>query len=116
MRVYRVPPGDAKGWLTGPWESGLPVSIGYASEGVDEAHVHPQLAEVYLVARGTSQLRVGAQTLELSAGNVVVVDAGEAHTFLTSSPDSMQFVLHVPAPPPGSDTHKTLVDRSTMGL
>lgn len=116
MRQYRVPLGDSKGWLAGPWESNLAVSIGYASEGIDEPHVHPILEEVYLVARGTSQLRVGHQTLHLAAGTVVIVEAGEPHTFLTSSPDYLHFVLQIPAPTPGAGAHKAPVDRSALGL
>ena len=69
----------SKGWLAGPWESSLPVSVGYAREGIDEPHLHPRITEVYLVARGASQLRVGIETVELSPGSVVVVDPGEAH-------------------------------------
>jgi mannose-6-phosphate isomerase-like protein (cupin superfamily) len=61
-----------------------------------EPHVHPILEEVYLVARGTSQLRVGHQTLHLAAGIVVIVEAGEPHTFLTSSTDYLHFVLQIP--------------------
>ncbi len=116
MRQYQIPADDPKGWLAGPWESNLPVSIGYASVGVDEPHVHPALAEVYLVARGTSRLRVGSDTLVLAPGIVVVVEAGEPHTFLASSKDYMHFVLHIPAPLPGSGGHKIAVDRSTLGL
>jgi mannose-6-phosphate isomerase-like protein (cupin superfamily) len=81
VRHHHVPLGAPKGWLAGPWESSLPVSIGYAFEGIDEPHVHPTLTEIYLVARGTSQLRVGAETVDLGPGSVVIVEPGEPHTF-----------------------------------
>jgi quercetin dioxygenase-like cupin family protein len=116
MRQCRVPLGGPKGWLAGPWDSSLPVSIGYASEGVDEPHLHPTLTEVYMVARGTSQLRVGLETLELVPGSVVIVDPGEPHTFLVSSPDYMHFVLHVPAQEPGPGADKVAVARTELGL
>jgi mannose-6-phosphate isomerase-like protein (cupin superfamily) len=116
MPQYREPLGHPKGWLAGPWESTLPVSIGYASEGIDEPQVHPALAEVYLVARGSSRLRVGSETLDLVPASVVIVEAGEAHTFLASSSDYMHFVLHVPAPQTGSGAHKVSVDTSTLGF
>ena len=116
MRHFRVPLGDPKGWLAGPWDSSLPVSIGYASEGVDEPHLHPTLTEVYMVARGTSQLRVGLETLELVPGSVVIVDPGEPHTFLISSPDYMHFVLHLPAQEPSPGAHKVAVARTELGL
>ena len=116
VRHLCVPLTDSKGWLAGPWESSLPVSIGYASEGIDEPHLHPTFTEVYLVARGTSQLRVGLETLELVPGSVVIVDPGEAHTFLASSPDYMHFVLHLPPQLPRSGVDKVAVDRSELGL
>jgi len=110
VRHHRVPLGVPKGWLADPWESNLPVSVGYAAEGIDEPHVHPTLTEVYLVARGTSQLRFGTETVELVAGCVVIVEPGEAHTFLASSPDYLHFVLHL-----GDDIRKLAVDRSQLG-
>jgi mannose-6-phosphate isomerase-like protein (cupin superfamily) len=111
VRRHRVPLGIPKGWLAGNWESNLPVSVGYAAEGIDEPHVHPTLTEVYLVARGTSQLRVGTETVEPGPGSVVIVEPGEPHTFLASSPDYLHFVLHL-----GDDTRKLAVDRSQLGL
>lgn len=116
MRHLRVPSKLSKGWLAGPWESALPVSLGYAAEGIDEPHVHPHLTEIYLVARGTSRLRVGLETIELSAGSVVIVDAGEPHTFLASSPDYLHFVLHVAPDSRHPDVRKELIDRSELGL
>lgn len=41
-----------KGWFVGPWNSNVPTPIGYANKGVDELHLHEQMFEVYLVARG----------------------------------------------------------------
>jgi mannose-6-phosphate isomerase-like protein (cupin superfamily) len=115
VRHHRVPLGVPKGWLAGPWESSLPVSVGYASEGIDEPHVHPTLTEVYLVARGTSQLRVGVETVELGPGSVVIVEPGEPHTFLTSSRDYLHFVLHLATNEPDK-IGKVAVDRSELGL
>jgi len=111
VRHFTVPPVSPKGWLAGPWESGLPVAIGYANEGIDEPHLHPDLTEIYLVARGASRLRVGRETVELAPGSVVLVEPGEPHTFLSSSPDYMHFVLHV-----GADATKVGVARSELGL
>jgi hypothetical protein len=54
MRHFTVPLDQRKGWLVGPWESNPPVAIGYASEGIDEPHLHPYLTEIYLVARGSA--------------------------------------------------------------
>lgn len=96
MRVERADPAAVKGWYLGPWNSELPISIGYAPQGIDDPHVHTRVSEIFLVARGTSQLRVGDQTVILSAGDVVVIEPGEPHTFLSSTPDYFHFVIHTP--------------------
>ncbi|MFL5734387.1 MAG: AraC family ligand binding domain-containing protein [Chloroflexia bacterium] len=95
MRIERAGPA-AKGWYAGPWDSGLQVSVGYANEGFNEPHEHTRLTEIYLVARGTSTMRVEQETLELQAGDVIIIEPGEAHTFLSSSPGYFHFVVHVP--------------------
>jgi hypothetical protein len=41
-------------WFVGPWNSSIPVAVGYANEGVDEPHFHAEMFEVYLVAQGRS--------------------------------------------------------------
>ena len=97
MRVERAIPGINKGWYLGPWNSGLAVSIGYATRGFDEPHLHQQMTEVYMVARGASQLRVSEQTVPLSAGDIIVLEPGEPHTFVDSTDDYFHFVIHTPA-------------------
>ena len=117
MRVEKADSTARKGWSVGPWNSDLAVALGYANAGVDEPHVHQHVTEVYLVARGSSLLRVEGQTLQLKAGDVAVIEPGEAHTFLSSSPDYFHFVVHVPGPtgrPFAED--KRAVARSRLGL
>src|SRR5262245_23185873 len=96
MRLERAQSSVDKGWYAGPWNSPLQISLGYANIGIDEPHVHTQITEIYLVARGTSTLRVERETLTQSAGDLIVVEPGEAHTFLESSPDYFHFVIHTP--------------------
>jgi len=96
MRLEKADPTAAKGWYAGPWNSNLEISVGYANQGVDEPHLHTRITEIYLVARGTAQIRVGRQTIYLSAGDMLSVEPGEAHTFLTSSLDYFHFVIHTP--------------------
>jgi hypothetical protein len=68
MRHERVTDA-AKGWLAGPWDSDLPVSLGFANRGLDEPHVHTQIAEIYLVARGTAaRRRSGSSARRSSSG------------------------------------------------
>ena len=107
----------AKGWCFGHWNSSLEVAVGYANEGIDDPHVHTRLAEVYLVARGTSVMRVEQETVELSSGDVIVIEPGEAHTFLSSSPDYFHFVVHTPGPTSDEARAERLaVSRSRLGL
>jgi mannose-6-phosphate isomerase-like protein (cupin superfamily) len=96
MRIERADTAEKKGWYAGPWNSELPVSIGYASAGVDEPHKHQRITEIYLVGRGCSQIRVNRDTLTLVAGDMLLVEPGEAHTFLESTPDYFHFVIQVP--------------------
>ena len=84
-----------KGWYTALFQPDLP-AIGYANAGIDEPHYHRELREVYLVARGSSTMIVDGARIELRAGDVVVIEPGEAHTFSDSSPYYFHFVLHCP--------------------
>lgn len=88
---------DPKGWYGGAWNWNLPVALGYANEGIDEPHEHAHLTEVYLVATGSARARVELLDVALRAGDVLVIDPGEAHTFVWSSEDYRHFVVHVPA-------------------
>lgn len=107
----------AKGWYAGPWDSSLPIPLGYANAGIDEPHVHTRLTEVYMVGRGSSEIRVEDTTVLLKAGDVIVVEPGEAHTFLSNSPDYFHFVAQIPGSP--SDdlrAEKQTVPRSRLSL
>jgi mannose-6-phosphate isomerase-like protein (cupin superfamily) len=108
---------NAKGWFAGPWDSDLAVSIGFANEGVDEPHVHSRITEVYLVSRGSATIRVENSTIELREGDALIIEPGEAHTFLDSSDDYLHFVIHTPGLA-GEDarTEKELVSRSRLRL
>ncbi len=117
MRLERADPEVAKGWYAGPWNSTLTVSIGYANEGIDDPHAHTRLTEIYLVARGTGEMRIEGETVRLAAGDMLVVEPGEAHTFLSSSPEYFHFVLHVPGlPPEEARADRAAVPRSRLAL
>jgi uncharacterized protein YjlB len=96
MRIERGQHSSNKGWYVGPWNSKLTVSIGYAHVGVDEPHLHTSIHEIYLVSRGSCHVRIERETVQLVAGDVLIVQPGEAHTFLQHSADYFHFVLHVP--------------------
>ena len=117
MRIEKADPHIAKGWYLGPWNAELPIAIGFANAGVDEPHLHRRMAEVYLIARGQVEMRVEQQTIVLEPDDIVVIAPGEAHTFLSSSPDHFHFVLQVPGLQ-GEEARqdKVAVPRSRLGL
>ena len=96
MQLLQPDPSLPKGWYAGPWNSRLTLSIGYAHQGIDEPHEQLRMTEVYLVARGWAEVRVEERTLRLGPGDMLVDEPGEAHTFLSSSPDYFHFVIHTP--------------------
>ncbi len=117
MRVEHADLAAAKGWYAGPWNSDLPIAIGYANAGIDEPHLHTQITEIYLVARGTSQICVEHETITLHAGDMIILEPGEAHTFLSNSPDYFHVVLHTPAlSGDNARREKQLVSRARLGL
>lgn len=117
MRLERADRSQPKGWYAGRWNSNLPISVGYATVGLDEPHLHTQIAEIYLVACGTAVMRVEQESIALSAGDMLVVEAGEAHTFLESSPDYFHFVIHAPGLAGGeARTEKQIVTHASLGL
>ena len=85
-----------KGWCVGPWNSTVPVAVGYAHGGVLEEHAHDQMNELYLVARGSATLTVSGREVRLGTGDVLVVEPGEEHAFLSMSSDYSHFVVQAP--------------------
>jgi mannose-6-phosphate isomerase-like protein (cupin superfamily) len=89
-------PPDGKGWFVGPWNSPVPVAVGWADRGVDLPHRHEEMNEIYLVARGQSVAVVDGREIPLAAGDMLVVEPGEEHTFRSSSADYLHFVVQTP--------------------
>ena len=87
---------EAKGWYFGPWKSSFGISVGFANQGIDEPHVHSEVTEIYLVARGSARVRVGQNTVSVREGDVLTVEPGEGHTFLENSSDYFHFVVQSP--------------------
>ena len=85
----------AKGWYLELCHPTLPF-IGFANQGVNERHYHRELREVYLIASGSSTIVVDGVSTTLHAGDVVVVEPGEVHTFVENTPDYFHFVLQCP--------------------
>ncbi len=117
MRIERANYSQDKGWYLGPWNSQLDLAIGYAHAGIDEPHLHTQVREVYLIARGSCSVCVEQETVHLMAGDVLIIEPGEAHTFLDYSNDYFHFVLHTPGlSGEQARAEKHVVDRTRLGL
>lgn len=106
-----------KGWYIGPWDSDLAIGVGYANKGIDDPQVHQQITEIYLVARGTAQIRIEQHTIQLQPGDIVIVEPGEAHTHLSHSPDYFHFVIQTAGAASAFPRHeKQPVTRAHLGL
>ncbi len=86
----------SKGWFVGPWNSAVPIPVGYANEGIQENHSHTHMYEIYLVAQGESTAVVNQQKIQLRPGDMLVVEPGETHTFTHSSNNYLHFVIQTP--------------------
>jgi mannose-6-phosphate isomerase-like protein (cupin superfamily) len=117
MRLARADGQPSKGWHLGPWNSDLTVSIGFANEGIDEPHLHERITEIYLVARGSATVRVEQETVVVGPGDVLVIEPGERHTFVSSSTEYLHFVVHAPGLQ-GDEAwlEKTAVTKAELGL
>lgn len=107
MRVLRAGT-DPKGWLAGPWESSLPIAIGYANDAIDEPHRHERTTEVYLVAAGEATIVVDSDVQRVHAGDVVIVEPQEVRSFRDATTEYRAFVLHVGGD--GSDREPVTTD------
>ena len=110
MILSTVETTQPKGWLVGPWNSPVPIPVGYANEGINELHYHAEMYEIYLIAKGESTALVNEQEVHLRAGHMLVVEPHEVHTFIHSSPDYLHFVLQVPYV--ANDKHSVTSKRS----
>ncbi|HRW11428.1 MAG TPA: cupin domain-containing protein, partial [Caldilineaceae bacterium] len=90
---------DSKGWFAGPWNSAVPVAVGYANEGIAVRHYHGEMYEIYLVAQGESVAIVNDERVPLKAKDVLIVEPSEVHTFVESTPDYFHFVIQSPFVP-----------------
>ncbi len=117
MRLEQADLTAAKGWYLGPWNSELTAAIGYANAAIDEPHLHRRITEIYLIAQGEAVARVEHETVRLTPGDVLVIEPGEAHSFVASSPEYLHFVVHLPAlPADEARADKVGVPRERLGI
>lgn len=62
---------------------------------VAAAHVHPFQTERFEIKQGTVGFRVGGDTIEAEAGDVIVVEPGTAHKFWNAGEGEAVFVTEV---------------------
>jgi len=96
MQLFKPRLDMPKGWYFGAWNSDQAISVGYANEGVNAPHYHQKMKEIYLIARGHAVMQVDDRIVELEAGDVIIIEPGEVHTFLDSSPDHFHFAIQTP--------------------
>src|SRR5262245_33613594 len=85
---------EPKGWLAGPWESGLPIGIGFASAAIDAPHRHERTTEVYLASAGAATAVVDGVEVLVRAGDVLIVEPQEVRSIRHATPDYRCFVVH----------------------
>lgn len=68
-------------------------------EGVNGPHRPDRMNEVCLVARGHSLAEVDGKRIRLQAGDMLVVEPGERHTFIESSHDYLHSFVQAPCTP-----------------
>ena len=97
---------------------GLVVGAGSARTRVDpegESN-HPASSSTRAAVR-RSGADPESETIELREGDALIIESGEAHTFLASSDDYLHFVIHTPCLAGDvARTEKQLVPRSRLGL
>jgi mannose-6-phosphate isomerase-like protein (cupin superfamily) len=75
------------------------------------------MTEIYLIARGRAEIRIEQATILLQANDLILVEPGEAHTFLSSSPDHFHFLIQTPGlQSKAAQADKVPVLRSRLGL
>jgi quercetin dioxygenase-like cupin family protein len=62
---------------------------------VAAAHVHPSQSERYAVAEGTLGLKVDGEEMTLEAGDVTIIEPGQAHKFWNAGDEPVRFVCEV---------------------
>jgi quercetin dioxygenase-like cupin family protein len=62
---------------------------------VAAAHVHPSQTERFAVAEGTLGLKVDGKEMTLEAGDVAIVEPGQAHKFWNAGDEPVKFVCEV---------------------
>lgn len=89
-----------EGWRLA--EAGMPIQVGvkFGTSPFARRHLHRTMAEYFLLVAGSMKVSVAGQALEMEKGDLLVVEPGEAHEVLASSPDAL-LLLMMPPPVPG---------------
>ncbi len=88
---------EKEGWHLA--ESALPIQVGvrYGSSPFGKRHLHKAMAEYFLLLEGELRLQVDGNVLEMKKGDLIVVEPGESHEVLHSSPAARLLLLMPPA-------------------
>jgi len=67
--------------------------------------------------KGSAQIRIEQDSITLNQGEIVVVEPGEAHTFISNSTDYFHIVIHTPGlKEKEAQNDKVLVSRERLSL
>ena len=58
-------------------------------------HVHPGQSERFEITKGTLSLRIEGRRIEAKAGDVVTIEAGQAHYFANNTDEEVSFKVEV---------------------
>ena len=102
MILATIDPTQEKGWFVGPWNSSVPIPVGYANTGIDLTHYHATMYEIYLIAKGTSTALVNGQAVPLRYlyhydNPYCVADLPAANMAIQFQDQQMQLVFAEPA-------------------
>ena len=62
---------------------------------VASAHVHPYQTEIFTVVTGTLGVKRGREKLEFGAGEIAMIDPGQAHKFWNAGEETLHFRAEV---------------------
>lgn len=66
--------------------SRMPVGKSFA------AHYHEDMQEIFIIVQGDAEMKVGDETVSLSKGDTITIDAGEVHRMWNRGSDDLDFI------------------------
>ena len=87
-----------KGLFAGPWDSNLDISLGYADTGVDIPHNQNAMMDIHFFARRDVNMLIEGVEHHFPEKSGLIIETGDLHTFVDSSPNHYHFMTQKPGP------------------